>query len=438
MSSTHRFESRLFQTLQSKLHQVQDSLGLRWRQLKTTAVWNAQLTLFPFHAAFRAGRWSRQALSHHVKERLRLITAALAQESKVDQPIHNVLSVLNSQNDLRTPNSPDQQSLVQSAPKQITLQTRPKPLRQALSFASKCSELWHKLRGRPQTETVEPVHADLQQPSTLNIQGVASALHDQHLVLISTSNQVLDILTAEQQSLLHQRISFELAAMMRRKRRFNPNLPKLTQRLKRLKTGWRQILGTVPKIFLPKVGTAILPAVEVLETSEHPWTHQLLPRLQSWRSAFLTGISAIAVAPFAGVLPASATATPIIPVRPLPAPWVTEWMVPARTRRQWLKGLDLFGQSKPTQGKVRLAPEKAPALSAEQFQSALTDWAYRSAQAIPSLGSPPIDVSAAFVGYHYGFLERLLIVLDQMMAWLEHQVLWLWQRGLSIIRKVIA
>jgi hypothetical protein len=99
--------------------------------------------------------------------------------------------------------------------------------------------------------------------------------------------------------------------------------------------------------------------------------------------------------------------------------------------------MGLFGQSKPIQGKIRLVPDKAPAaLSSEPFQAAIADWAYRFSQTAPSTGSPPIDVDAAFMGYHLHPLERLLVVLDHIMVWLETQILWLWQQGKAFMGRL--
>jgi hypothetical protein len=128
---------------------------------------------------------------------------------------------------------------------------------------------------------------------------------------------------------------------------------------------------------------------------------------------------------------------PALP-QPLPAPLSVAWIAdPVRTRKQWLKSADLFGRPKPTQGKIRLVPEKAPAAHpSESFQTAIADWAYQFSQTIPSSGSPPIDIKAVFMGYRLHPLERLLLVLDQMMAWLEIQILWLWRQGAAILRHI--
>jgi hypothetical protein len=40
------------------------------------------------------------------------------------------------------------------------------------------------------------------------------------------------------------------------------------------------------------------------------------------------------------------------------------------------------------------------------------------------------------MGYHLHPLERLLVVLDQIMVWLETQVLWLWQQGKALVGRL--
>jgi hypothetical protein len=97
MPSTQRFQSRLFQSLQSKLYQLQDDIQLRWRKLKVTAVWNAQLTLYPLQAAFRAGRWFRQVLQSIETQVSTLGIGAGGKAVQTDRPIQNVLAALNAQ-----------------------------------------------------------------------------------------------------------------------------------------------------------------------------------------------------------------------------------------------------------------------------------------------------------------------------------------------------
>jgi hypothetical protein len=473
MPAKRRFQSHFFQTLQSQLYRVQGDLQLRWRQFKTAAVWNAQITLYPLHVAFRAGRWSRQVLKHQAEKGMGWVSRASGLKlglksgpksglkstekgSEVDRPIQNVLTVLNVQKLPPIAPTPSfQQPVVPSALEQRR-HLWPIPDRstspQKLSLIEKCGRLWQKLRGTAsQNQTFVPLDSDVTQSPLVAIHGIASSLEDRRLVLIAADNQVLDILTREQQQQLHRRISFELTTAPKRRWRFRvwmsrfvPSLP-FARLFTRFRAGGLQLSHAVPAGVLPESTPVQMQIPELSAASVDRWTQQIVSRLRAWRGTILTGISAIAVAPFAGALPTRTTTAPAPPSQPLPSPWGTEWIAPTRNRKQWLRGFDLFGQSKPIQGKIRLspehalehAPEKTSARSPSgQFQTAIADWAYRYTQAVPSTGSPPIDVNAAFMGYHYHPLEKLLLILDRAMAWLETQISWLWQLSISGILAV--
>ncbi len=444
MPSTHRFQSRFFQTLQAKFYQFQDAVQLHWRQLKVATIWGIQLSLYSPHVALQAGRWSRKALQQQVEKGARSLSITLGLEAPVasDQPIQNILAALDVHRlSALAPIEQAPQSLELSvSAEQFQLSIRPAATRK-LSFAEKCGKLWQKWRGASQPtqdSAIAPLSSDLVRSPTLTIQGVASSLCHRRLVLVTSGNQVLDILTLEQQHLLHQRIIFKIAVALSEQRRLGAalvSLPSQTSPIALLKGVWKQIQQSARAVFLlPAAVIARLPGSANSSSPAlipHSLMVQIAPRLKSLRGAIVVAISAIALAPFTLALPARAATAPALP-QPLPAaPFAAEWIVdPARTRKQWLKGIGLFGQSKPIQGKIRLVPDKAPAaLSSEPFQAAIADWAYRFSQTAPSTGSPPIDVDAAFMGYHLHPLERLLVVLDQIMVWLETQILWLWQQG---------
>jgi hypothetical protein len=461
MPSAHRFQSRLFQTLQAKFYEFHDSVQLRWRQLKVATVWSAQLSLYPLRVAFQASRWSGRVLKQQVAKGARSLSTVLRLEAavEVDRPIRNILAALNVQT-LQAPtelNREHQLPALLVAEKEWQLSIRPVTV-QKLSFVEKCSKLWQKWRSAtqpgsviaspsatPNTNNSGSDGFDLARSPAIAIQGVASSLYRRHLVLVTANNQVLDILTAEQQRQLYQRIIFEIAVALRMHRHLgtaSPSLPLQTRPLACLKVAWIQIRQSVRTGFLSP--SAVLLSLSGSETTASPslmkrlmGAFRMQPHLKSLRGAIVAGISAIALAPFALALPARAATAPVLP-QPLPTPFAAKWVAdPVRTRKQWLKNADLFGSPKPAQGKIRLVPDKAPAaLASEPFQTAIADWAYRFSQTTPSSGSPPIDVDAAFMGYHFHPLERLLIVLDQIMVWLETRILWLWQQGASLIRSL--
>jgi hypothetical protein len=474
MPSTHRFQSRLFQTLQAKFYQFQDTVQLRWRQLQVAVVWGAQLSLYPLQVAVQTSRWSGQVLKQQVAKGMQSLSIALGLEASaaIDQPIQNVLAALDVRalSILNLIGQDPQSSTLSSDIEQYRLSIRP-VANQKLSFVEKCGKLWQKWRGAtqksseiasvcsiPDSNLARIPGAKLSSvaiPQAIAIQGVASSLCHRRLVLVASGNRILDILTAEQQQQLHQRIIFEIAVALSMHRRLgaaSPSLPLQNPPIALLKGAWRQIRQSARSVFLPPsavrlplpgakgfVSLSLVKKFSVKKFSVKKFSQSKIAlHLKSFRGAIIAAISAIALAPFTLALPAKATTAPALP-QPLPsAPFAVEWIAdPARTRKQWLKGIGLFGQSKPIQGKIRLVPEKAPAaLSSAPFQSAIADWADRFSQTVPSSGSPPIDINAAFMGYHLHPLQRLLVVLDRIMVWLETQILWLWRQGKLVIHSL--
>jgi hypothetical protein len=215
-------------------------------------------------------------------------------------------------------------------------------------------------------------------------------------VLVVANNQVLDILTVEQQQKLYQRIIWEIAIARRSRRSF-------------------QLLR--PLCLAPQRLRALPTTV---------------------RRALMTGLGAIALLPFTLALPAPAQAAmPALPL-PLPSPIAVEWLMdPSRTRKRSQAETDLSGQlSRPSAGKVRVPVQKtATTLQESPFQGAITDWLHRCAQTTVSEGSPAIEVDAVFLGYQRHLLERLLQGLDQGMAWLEPHLIQLWHRWQPVVQQ---
>ncbi len=229
MSSTPRYQSRLFKTVQSQFHQLQDKIQLRWRQLKVATVWGAQLGLYPFFAIFQAERWGGRVFQQTAAHGARALSAALGLEPivEVDQPVQNLLDAIDIQQFPIANLSPEAQasSTPQSFEWQISIRPPASPKR---TWQEKLGTLVQTWRSRVSaskplalspSSTVIPV-----QPFAL--QGIASALSGRQLVLVSAENQILDILSTEQQDKLRQRIIWEVANALRSQQpRIVPPLP---------------------------------------------------------------------------------------------------------------------------------------------------------------------------------------------------------------------
>jgi hypothetical protein len=487
MSPTPGYQSRLFQTVRSQVRQLKDNVQLRWRQLKVAATWGAQAGLYPFYVLFQAGRWGGQVLrqaASNGKQTL-LALARFGETVPTDRPIQNVLNSIE-------PFSLPMAGNSSSTALQVAILPIVKPKSRLTVWRKKLRTLWPLQRTKAQ---LSPAIADLSisasvsiQPSeqsavvgqSISIQGIASSLAHRQLVLTTSDNRILDILTADQQRQLHQRIIWEIAQALYLRRQLNrpraipswktwqalpievrtqacfpvrvidrlmawvqhqpiAQIPALTgaQPLSLLGSGWvapRQWWAVQPSWIAV---TRALGLQQILGARRSPLvlapTTPLLPpvlsslqhKLRRYRTGLVAMAGAIALLPFTLGLaePAKAAMTPALP-SPIPSPMMVERLIdPSRSRRRWQAEAKLSEQSgRLSQGKVRIAPQKtAAALSAQAFEGAIADWAGRFSQTTAAGDPSTIEVNAVFMGYDRHPLEVLLLWLDRAIAWIETQ-----------------
>ncbi len=474
MSSTQHYQSRLFKTVQSQLHQLRDSIQLRWREFKVAATWGAQLSLYPFYILFQAGRWGGRILQQTATQSARALSAALGLDPTpdIDQPVKNVLAAVELQ--IVTTDA----IAAQVSEWQITLRPAASPKR---TLRETFSAIWQQFRPSTLTAPSAALLATSALPApSLSIQGVASSLTHRHLVLIAADNQTLDILSAHQQHQLHQRIIWELANVLRshRQSQVPKHLPSwqtwkalpivvrsqmsvpvrvvhhlmawvqhqpLAQPLMlsgpqkapkavplNLRSMAESILGqTKPLFLIQRQSSLALSPSHNTSTPSPSLSTRIGQKLKGYRGAIVAGIGAIALLPFALAIPepAQAAAAPAMPM-PVPSPIAVEWLIDtSKTRRRSREETDLLGQvSKPSQGKVRIPVQKSltPLPSGTTFETAIADWANQFSKTTVSAGRPAIDIDSVFLGYDRHPLERILLRLDQAMAWTETQFAHWW------------
>jgi hypothetical protein len=317
---------------------------------------------------------------------------------------------------------------------------------------------------------------------SIAIRGIASSLTHQRLVLVTSDNQLLDVLSADQQRQLHNRIIWEIAQALYLRRQFNRShaipawktwkalpikvkpqyslpvraiyhlmdwmqhqpiaqpiiqpitLPKLPAALTpepalaSLRQWWAAVLHSSQsgQIILPqKSEVQKLSLALVGRKPELPILSALGQKLRGYRTVLVAMVGAIALLPFTLALPEPANAA-IVPTMPAPlsSPLMVERLIdPARSRRRWQAEAKLSEQSgRLSAGKVRIAPQKTAAtLSAQRFEGAIADWAGRFAQANAAPDPSTIEVKAVFMGYDHHPLEVLLLWVDGAIAWVEAQ-----------------
>ncbi len=141
------YKSRFFNFINRQVIRFQDQVGKTIRSLKVATKWGVQILLYPIYLVVQTGRM----VGHKLKAATRLESE---EQQPTDQPIERVL---------------------------------------------KAVPLWSLLDKIPQNRGI------------VKIQGVANLLKTGALVLVSTDNQILDILNIEQQETLHKRIIREIA-----------------------------------------------------------------------------------------------------------------------------------------------------------------------------------------------------------------------------------
>ena len=191
--ATSPYKSQLFNFLNRQSLRWRDRLGTVVRHLKVAAEWGTQILLYPAYLVVQAGRMAGRQLGQATVPAKLLDTPPQAEPPsptpRADQPLQQVLEGISSWLPVvATDNSEiplrSQKSELENQ-EYLNLKTAPFPPSPPLSSSS------------PLLKT--------------KVQGIASLLGTRRLVLVDVGNQVLDILSNQQQEKLRQRISLEIA-----------------------------------------------------------------------------------------------------------------------------------------------------------------------------------------------------------------------------------
>ncbi|QZZ20886.1 hypothetical protein J5X98_27430 [Leptothermofonsia sichuanensis E412] len=245
------YQSRVLRGVVRQVRQWADQINIALRQLRNTADWAAQLVLFPVYVVFQtvrlAGAQVRQAVglglpalqaiaqditTQGVKQTLSGAVDSLTADTPIQQAMLTVqrfslsidLPVLLDQTvPPETISTADHYTADHSAPEFTlrsfrelvvsTLRTwvqrlvrKPQPAEQTGLSTVESTELAPASGGqRPQPQAGQLSCAKV------FVRGIASLVETKTLVLITNQNQVLDVLTIEQQIQLRQRIAWETA-----------------------------------------------------------------------------------------------------------------------------------------------------------------------------------------------------------------------------------
>ncbi|NJK27702.1 MAG: hypothetical protein HC925_03035 [Coleofasciculaceae cyanobacterium SM2_3_26] len=194
-SPPKRYRSRILNFLIDGSRQLADRSARVWRSAKTATVWGVQMVLYPVYVLFQATRLAGKRLQQTYQTRFQIADA------KPEPPA-------------ATPGDP------------ITTAATDAMVLQVLRDAK------YRIEGDRPTEPELQIHIDIAACDTrIQVRGIASAIATHKLVLVDANNQLLDVLTSEQQQKLYQRIVFELAAYRRAQRQMAEARQPLTTEL---------------------------------------------------------------------------------------------------------------------------------------------------------------------------------------------------------------
>ena len=221
-ASSGRYQSRFFNFLNRQSLRLKDQFERTARQIKVTAVWGAQIVLYPLYLLVQGSLSAGRQLAAEAEAgwpRLKEFTNKEHKEQPevpldADTPIQRVLEELKvGRLQVNRLESEDLNPLLN--PESSTLQP----------------------------SKLQPSTLQASTPTRCVIQGVASLLTTRSLVLVTVENQILDILTPEQQQKLASKIRWEVADLLRHRR--------LAQSSKHKKATPRLASLDQPRVFLP-------------------------------------------------------------------------------------------------------------------------------------------------------------------------------------------
>ncbi|MBF2049885.1 MAG: hypothetical protein IGS54_21380 [Elainella sp. C42_A2020_010] len=216
------YQSKVFNFLLRQSLRLQTQTAQTWRHLKVATVWGVQILLYPIYLGFQTtrliGRQLQQAARQTVP-RLRAATQAIGSSGSLaaDTPIRKTLAALTSVQ-VSLPGSQD--ILLLPAESESNLE------RELALYARQHPDQPTTIQMKPVSSAavaIDASAASVPDVSAVRIQGIASRLETGSLVLVTTRNQILDILTSDQQAELTRRMVWELASYWRRRRLTTPS-----------------------------------------------------------------------------------------------------------------------------------------------------------------------------------------------------------------------
>ncbi len=215
-----RYQSRLFNFLNRQSQRLTNQYDRTVRNLKVAAVWGAQILLYPIYLIVQGGLAAGRQLSQSAEAgwpQIKALTNSKPQAEtppSADTPIERVLDEITT---LSLPKIKGK-AIAQGAAAKLNARLDTGKAESNLTIASSQALIPNQASdsGVPD-QVITASQNDLSttaQESSL-IQGIATLLEARTLVLVTSENQILDILTPQQQQKLASKISWEVADLRR-------------------------------------------------------------------------------------------------------------------------------------------------------------------------------------------------------------------------------
>ncbi|MEG4247196.1 hypothetical protein [Microcoleus sp. Pol10D4] len=206
------YQSRLLNFISKQSRQVADNCDRTWRQIKETTLTATQILLYPAYLLVQSSRLlGRQLRESSQKVDLPELQefggdenpdgqqnwyqGETSEESSIAEILHLAENLLNSSQTAKT---------LASFPLLINQENTASDLPPAINFSGQITK--HQT-----TSVLEHPLAKTELKPQPKVEGIASFIPARTLVLVGRENQILDILTPEQQEMLEGRITWEIA-----------------------------------------------------------------------------------------------------------------------------------------------------------------------------------------------------------------------------------
>ncbi|WP_250122327.1 hypothetical protein [Chroococcidiopsis sp. CCMEE 29] len=490
-ASSGRYQSKLFNFVHQQSRRFTEQCDRTFRHLQFTTSGVATALLYPLYLLFQSTRSAAKQLHRAVQQDSpqlpeNHIDSQYQTSPTADTPIQTTLLLVNT-----LPFLEEDLSLTEEASSTLS------PAKEPLNFLAFLASLRFKLFPNSHTSALVETERDTRKqrehspltphPSPLAphsslsrnrpvIRGIATQQSSRTLVLVTAQNEILDILTPQQQQRLQERIIGEVAKYWRYQRLAHSVEQQRNTGLKRLfkgqNTGGReteelprhQVLAFLDRT-IAEVESNHLAPVSVAKTSlsfpstlgKRSW--ELVQRLQTQLSTSLSSSKSPAITPDAETRTLRIQAliwaavdyffgrsrkhlkqtTLHLPTgskpqgKPLPhrrsaAKLSSTWSPPS-PHDPWLTLSDLFGDS--AESGEPSTPDQ-PKLSKSQTINKVSSASEISAQPdtqSTQLEPAPdwIETNATNMGYVRHPLEQLLALLDRAMLWLERFSIKVWR-----------